>query len=82
MSYSTSLYSYAKERVTNKTLQENTFSNVRAGSLIKITSDKGADNEFEKHQDDELQQKPPAFEKASDIDLDGEIVLRLLLHID
>ncbi|KAF2457730.1 heterokaryon incompatibility protein-domain-containing protein [Lineolata rhizophorae] len=42
------------------------FSDVYAGNPTEVASDKGADDEFEKRQNDELQQKPPAFEKASD----------------
>ncbi|PVH91163.1 hypothetical protein DM02DRAFT_367430 [Periconia macrospinosa] len=67
-SHNNPLHSHAEERVTDKALKENTFSDVCAGSPTEVASDEGADDEFEKRQDDELQQKPPAFEKASDTD--------------
>ncbi|KAF2106981.1 hypothetical protein BDV96DRAFT_673934 [Lophiotrema nucula] len=40
----------------------------------EVASDEGADDEFEKRQDDELQRKPPAFKMASDMDLPPVIV--------
>ena len=68
LSHNHPLHSHAEERVTDKALNENTFSDVCAGSPTEVVSDEGANDEFEKRQDDELQQKPPAFEKASGTD--------------
>ncbi|OCK98529.1 uncharacterized protein K441DRAFT_674129 [Cenococcum geophilum 1.58] len=52
-----------RERENDPTLKENTFSDVCAGSPTEVASNERADG-----QEDELQQRPPAFEKASDTD--------------